>query len=651
MAVFVRCFLVGWWLVVAGAARAQGPAVLRGRVFDAETGQPIPNAQVGVAGNRIGTSTNEDGRFALSILPQYQHEPLEVAVLGFRKFSQPLPSLPGPELRIALRPAPAALGEVRVTASVVGLVREAVARIARNYAGRPTRLTGFYRESDQDSAGRPRYLVEGLLTVFKAPYGRRAADGEVQIEQSRKVDLRRGTLARTDWAGGPFIAHRADFVHRRAQFISPKHFRDYDYRLAPGNTYQDRPVYVVGFGPKPGNRHADFEGRMYIDQATYAFIGAEWRYTPAGLRHAAEPADSRTLRVAYQPYAGRWHLKSVGWQTRYRPPGGPALHYFGEFLTTAIDTARTAPPSYPGRARYGDVFLANAVAYDSVFWQGRTTLLPSETLRRALLDQPRQQQADSLFRAPDAAAPAAATAAPRPAARLLGRLRYGAAGGVWSLLVPGAGLALDYAPAGAGFRASGTAGVAAQSLTGWWSGEYQFVLVDELVVRLATRHVFRQLGGNGWEAGLGYQRNLSPRHRPLYGRAGLAYTRQTVARGLGTFDNAGGSVRVGGTVLKADKFGLRVQSVTEAVLPTLGLGLELSRKVELVADAGCLLPLRTRTQLQVNEKSGFFLGRSAAAVDLPNADVSLRVNERPTAAVPWQLNRWLISIGLLYRMQ
>ncbi|GAB3313309.1 hypothetical protein GCM10027511_24530 [Hymenobacter humi] len=637
---------------MVGPALAQGPIILRGRVVDAETHQPVPHAQVGVAGNRIGTSTNEDGRFALTIPVQFQREQLEVALLGYRKYARPLPPLPGPELQIELILSPAALGEVQVTASVVGIVREAVARIPRNYAGRPTRLTGFYRESDNDPKGQPRYLVEGLLTVFKVPYQQRTDEGAVQIQQSRKVDLRADHPVRFDWAGGPFIAHLADFVHARAQFIDPAQFRNYDYRLAPGSTYADRPVYVVAFGPRPGNRRARFAGRMYIDQDTYAFLGAEWHYTPTGLRSGIHRADARNLRVAYQPYAGRWHLKSVWWQTKYRPPMGAPLQYFGEFLTTAIDTAQAGLPTYVERAQYHDVFLDNPVPYDSAFWQGHTTLLPPEAVQQALLDQQRQQRADSLFRP----AAKATTTAPtqveaKPGFRLLSRIRYGISAGAWPLGVPAAGLAVDYAPAGSGFRANGTAQVKAQGLTGWWSGEYLFDITDELAVRVATRHVFRQFSGDGWEAGLSYQRNLRPRHRPVFGRLGLAYTHQAVARSLGTFDNANGSFRVGGTTLKADEISLAVQSVTNAVQPKLGLGLELSRKIELVADLGYLLPLRTRTELQVQEESGFFLSRSSAALKLPNSQVSLRVNEQATSAVPWHLNRWLLSFGLLYRLR
>ncbi|MBD2769752.1 carboxypeptidase-like regulatory domain-containing protein [Hymenobacter sp. BT664] len=650
----MRYLLLVGVALLAGPGWAQTPSLLRGRVLDAETHQPIPNAQIGVAGNRIGTSTNEDGRFVLNIPPQYQQEQLEVVLLGYRKHVQALPALPGPELRIELRLSPAALGEVRVTASVMGLVREAVARIPRNYPTRPTRLTGFYRESDNDPNGRPRYLVEGLLTVLKVPYQQRTAEGVVQIRQSRKVDLRPLTPVRIDWAGGPFIAHFADFVHARAQFISPAHFRDYDYRLAPGSSYADRPVYVVAFEPRPGNRRAHFAGRMYIDQDSYAFLGAEWHYTPTGLRSGIHRADARNLRVAYQPYAGRWHLKTVWWQTNYRPAVGEPLQYFGEFLTTAIDTIQGAPPTYPERVQRDDVFLNNAVPYDSAFWQSQTTLLPSESLRKGLLDQRRQQRADSLFKltTPEPPpAPLVPAAAPQPASRLLHRIRYGASVGAWPLAVSASAMAVNYEPAHSSFRAQSSVGVAAQKLIGWWSAEYLFDLSTELAVRLATRHVFGRFTGDGWEAGLSYQHNFNPRHRPIFGRLGLAYTHQTVARALGTFENTSGSVRVAGTTLRADELGLQLQSVAAAGQPTLGLGLELSRKTELVADLGYRLPLRTRTQLQVNEESGFFLTRSSAALDLPSSDVSLRVNEQPAATVPWQPSRWLLSVGLLYRFQ
>ena len=657
MTVWLRVF---WLLLLFCAlpARAQN-AVLRGRVLDAETRQPIPNAQVGVADNRLGTSTNDDGRFVLSISPADAQARLTVALLGYRSHEQALPPLPGPELIINLKITPAALGEVQVTGSVEGIVREAVARIPRNYPVRATQLTGFYRESDQDSIDRPRYLVEGLLAVYKSDYRQPADDGDVQIRQARRVDLRpAGQTVRIDWAGGPFIAQFGDFVHRRAQFINPKHFRDYTYRLEPASSYAGRAVYVVDFGPRNGSQRADCEGRLYIDQSSYAFLGAEWHFTAGGLRRTGHGASARRLRVAYQPYAGRWHLKTVWWQTKARLPIGPPLNYFGEFLTTAIDTANLVRPGYVDRAQERDVFLRNTVAYDSAFWAGQTTLLPPAALRAALLDQRRQQRADSLFRQrrPGTDSGAAGPAA-RPATkesglvRFLSRFSQGAAVGAFPLGGAGGELAVGYVPTGSGFALRGTAGVAAPGPALATSLGYQFALSKALALRVASTRLHGQFEGEGWQYGLSYQRNLRPRHRPLHGRAGLAYARQTVARPVGTFDNPDAALRVAGTNLAAGRLSARLQTLTEAVLPTLGLGLELTHQFELVADAGYWVPLRTRAQLQLAEESGFFLTRSSAAINLPNPDVDLRVNSQPASVLPWQPQHWLLSLGLHYRLR
>ena len=67
-----------------------------------------------------------------------------------------------------------------------------------------------------------------------------------------------------------------------------------------------------------------------------------------------------------------------------------------------------------------------------------------------------------------------------------------------------------------------------------------------------------------------------------------------------------------------------------------------------MVDLGYLLPTRTRTQLELSEESGFILTRRSAAVDLPSSDVSLRVNDQPGSTLPWQQQRWLLSIGVIF---
>jgi hypothetical protein len=649
------------WLLAAGPTLAQA-TLLRGLVLDADTHQPLSNAQVGIANNKLGTSTNQEGLFALRVPAAYAATELEVALLGYRRYARQLPALPAPELRIELQSSPATLGTVAVSSSVTGIIREAVARIPRNYPTRPTRLTGFFRESDDDGAGHAyHYLSEGILLVYKAPYQRPSDNGQVQILEARKVDLRDtlhaspGSL-QIEWSAGPFVPHRFDFVHNRAEFIQPSHFKDYQYQLTPQTTFQGRPVYVIAFGPRPGTDRANFAGELYIDEQSYAFLGAAWHRTPSGIRREhvlSFDATERAYRVGYQRYAGRWHLKSIWYNTLGSPVAGQARRHLAEFQTTAIDTAQAVPIPYPERAQYNDIFLRAPTPYDSTFWKNYTTLLPSNQLQLDLLDQARQQRAEQLLASPSAsvASPAGATTTPAPARRWWqGRLRYTYGLGLLPVAASGADLGATVAPAGSAFRATTTAEVRRRAVAASYQLGVQFELPRHLAIYGVTRTVVGQLSGPGWEAGLSWARNLNPRGRPLQGRLGVAYLRQSLGRDLGTFDNPDADLRLAGAKLATDRLALSLQRVTEGLQPKIGLGVELNHQWQAVADLGYLWPLRTRTQLLLTEQGGFFHADSEAALRLPAQETQLTVAGQPATAAPWQQGRWLLSVGLLYRL-
>ncbi|TVT40580.1 carboxypeptidase-like regulatory domain-containing protein [Hymenobacter setariae] len=650
------------WLL-ASPALAQEALVLRGLVLDADTHQPLPFAQVGIAGNKLGTSTNQEGRFALRVPAAYATTELEVALLGYRRYTRPLPPLPAPELRIELQSSPATLGAVAVSSSVTGIIREAVARIPRNYSTRPTRLTGFFRESDDHGAGHAYdYLSEGVLLVYKAPYQHPNDDGQVQILEARKVDLRDTLhsapgLLQIEWSAGPFVPHRFDFVHNRAEFIQPFQFKNYQYQLTPQTTFQGRPVYVIAFGPRPGTDRANFAGELYIDEQSYAFLGAAWHRTPSGIRREhvlSFRATERAYRVAYQQYAGRWHLKSIWYNTLGSPVAGQARRHLAEFQTTAIDTAQAAPIPYPERAQYNDIFLRAPTPYDSTFWKNYTTLLPASQLQLDLLDQARQQQAEQLLAAP---APVVTEAAPSPAVTSLparrwwqGRLRYTYGLGLLPVAAAESALGVDIAPPGSAFRAMATTEVRRRRVAASYQLGVQIELPRHLALYGLTRHALGQLAGDGWEAGLSWERHLNPRGRPVLGRLGVAYLRQSLSRDLGTFDNPDASLRLAGAELATDRLALSLQRLTDAIQPKMGLGVELSHQWQAVADLGYLWPVRTRTQLLATEQGGFFHSDSEGTLNLPASEVQLTVDGQPAMAAPWQLGRWQLSVGLLYRL-
>ena len=162
--------------------------------------------------------------------------------------------------------------------------------------------------------------------------------------------------------------------------------------------------------------------------------------------------------------------------------------------------------------------------------------------------------------------------------------------------------------------------------------------------------MLRQLRGEGWKAGLLYAHNFNPRGRPLRGRVGLGYLRQSVGRELSTFDNPGAGLRLAGRTLPGEKLTLSLRNITDALLPKLGVGVELSRQWAATAELGYVLPLRPRTQL-LEEKVRFFsFNQHTADLALPATEAQLLVNGQPAAAGPWQLGRLLLSVGLACRL-
>lgn len=75
-------FLVVFWL---SAIHAFGQYSLKGKVVDAETLEPLLFATVFLSNSSIGTSTNKQGEFELSI-PEGNHE-LVISYIGFQPFS------------------------------------------------------------------------------------------------------------------------------------------------------------------------------------------------------------------------------------------------------------------------------------------------------------------------------------------------------------------------------------------------------------------------------------------------------------------------------------------------------------------------------------------------------------------------------------
>lgn len=109
--------IVVLWLPVALSAQN----VLKGKVTDADTGEPVPYANVFFANTTIGTVTDERGVYAIENFPEGKYD-LTVSFVGYTTFLRSV-DFSNPvqlEINVALKPQSIELSEVMVQADTAG---------------------------------------------------------------------------------------------------------------------------------------------------------------------------------------------------------------------------------------------------------------------------------------------------------------------------------------------------------------------------------------------------------------------------------------------------------------------------------------------------------------------------------------------------
>lgn len=99
-------------------AQAQAPGRIIGRVLDAETGRPLPGAQVAVQGSRAGALAGVDGRYIIIDVPSGEHA-LTVSYIGYASKTVTGVAVPAggaANVDVALVAAAVALAEITVSA-------------------------------------------------------------------------------------------------------------------------------------------------------------------------------------------------------------------------------------------------------------------------------------------------------------------------------------------------------------------------------------------------------------------------------------------------------------------------------------------------------------------------------------------------------
>jgi CarboxypepD_reg-like domain len=145
---------------------------ITGRVVDAQTGEPLAYATVGLKNEPFGTITNLAGHFDFHIPEKFIDGQIVISTLGYVDHAISVKDASKLEmLVISLESGHVLLDEVLVTEqlSAKTLLQIAIAKIEKNYPMSPVDMDGFYRDTKMVD-GEYVALLEAAVKIYDKDY-------------------------------------------------------------------------------------------------------------------------------------------------------------------------------------------------------------------------------------------------------------------------------------------------------------------------------------------------------------------------------------------------------------------------------------------------------------------------------------------------
>lgn len=388
--------------------------VVSGVVRDRAGKKRIEGAGVMVPGTNIGTVTNKDGYFSLTVPDSIELRSIKIEQLGYKttevRLQSPLPNKP---LELWLAPSSKLLDEVTVYGGEpYALIETALQKIPENYPLSTNMFTAFYRETIQK--GR-RYVdvSEAIISVQKSPYKRRGISGDrVQVVKGRRLMSHNpsDTLA-VKIAGGPNLPVIMDFVKNENLLFTVNELSDYRFKMEPMAEIDDRPQFVIRFTPVVLDSNIPLnEGVVYIDMETLAFTRAVFRLDlsdkakatrailykkPRGLHFKPQEVE---FTVSYKQQDGMTYLNYVRTKMRFKCDWKRRLFSSGYTVyAEMVMVDRDDAPSWSilNKESFGSKEIFHNIVdnfNDADFWEGYTIIEPTESLEKAVGKLGRQKK-------------------------------------------------------------------------------------------------------------------------------------------------------------------------------------------------------------------------------------------------------------------
>jgi hypothetical protein len=383
----------------------QNLITIKGKVVDAENGNPLVFASVAVKESNVAIITNIDGEFTLKIQDPANAKNLEIKMLGYKNKTVLLSSLKenGSKNVISLDPAPIPIKEIVVKPlDPVDIVSKAISNLDKNYESVPNLMTAFYRETIRKNRTYVS-IGEAAVEIFKAPYSNDVRFDGVRIYKGRKsTDVQKMDTVLFKLQGGPVSVLELDIAKNADAVLTRDAMQNYNYTLKGVVEIDNKPNYIIDFVQKPSVDIPLFMGSLYIEMDSYAISEAEFGYNlsdkaaassifirkkPLGMEVTPELAS---YRVNYREQNGKSYFAYSRAEVKFKVSWKRKL--FKTYYTTMSEIAVTDRTDqevikFAGKekVKYSDIFSDKVSSFtDPAFWGDYNVIEPDQSIEAAI---------------------------------------------------------------------------------------------------------------------------------------------------------------------------------------------------------------------------------------------------------------------------
>lgn len=261
---------------------AQNKIEITGTIFD-EYQQPIAYASVGIPTKYIGTSTNDDGAFLLSVSNENLSDSLEISSIGFKTYKVKIQDYIQNKIKSLILIEEVISLDAVILQTPNEIVKVALKNLRKTSLSSRHQIDMLYRRSSVEN-GKTRFMVEHFLNLLDFGPSALRLD-EVGISESRKsADYRFA-----------FKKQPAHAVHIMTQ-INPLrnniNVKDYQWKRVDDTTYDGEDIIVIQGKKKSQKKHQEKNWiKFYIGLDTYAIYKVEVS------RHASEFSNLKAFYI------------------------------------------------------------------------------------------------------------------------------------------------------------------------------------------------------------------------------------------------------------------------------------------------------------------------------------------------------------------